>query len=1638
MSKLQDIRNLVQEHAVSVSSSPGDWMDYMDTASRLYRYSFSDQLLIHAQRPDATACASLELWNEKMLRWVNRGARGIALFDETWQNTKLRYVFDISDTHMVAGGRSPYLWQMQEHQREEILTHLAEVYALEEKDTATLQDALMAVAREMVSDNLEEYLDGLEYAVEGTYLEDLDEVTIRSDFRQLATDSVYYLLSRRCGLDPMELLEEEDFMHITDYNHLSVLTFLGNAASQLSESILIDIGKTVHKISLEEARKEVENSNERNYNNFTTLMRETKNQDAETKKEENIENEGGTDYGTDISSQGRLPVSESDRRRGRSNDREIRDAAEDISERTQEQPLSEPVPDREAEQPSGTDRESSTGENGQPDGETAGEESGTGQGSRSDGMDSTHERTDGNSGREHLDGIGIQLVEDTREDGLSKAEEEIASALSLPEYPTADEQRRQIEERAAALYAGEIPIPEEVVDEILRTGGNRKASQLRIIYNFMSEQTPEEYTEFVKREYRKGGKGFQIDGNEYSVWFDETGMQIAVGHTVTDHILDKAFLSWEDVSGRIHQLLDQGEYAPQSVLDAARSNAVKEHAQALAYMKGDMAEGVAEIVFDEEDLPHLRSIYPEITDYLEEKLEDSKWLSELNERLDALAEAYEENHSIMRFHHYNPINISKQFQKFADDVIPYQARDGFAWKEHPMFITQDEIDAYLAGGGAYSQGRLRTYSFYLLHEDERSRTGFIKEQYGIGGSSHALSGADDSHANYDGKGLFLARGTYGNPYTSILLSWNKVANRVAYLIKNDQFLREEDYARMPEYEREQMANKVLRFYDRLPEEIDRPFTDDFFWEKPGKEMMAVLENPEQTEELLQKMDAALAALPLDFEAYGTNYQQKTELLSELHQYAEGTYTIFPTPEAEPFFTEPSGHQMTMFDFLDTKAVAEPTVVDMSDVEEIEEEEVTAKEDIPESQEQEKAVLEPHNFRIQDNDLGAGGPKAKYKANMEAIHLLQTLEKEERLATPEEQEILSRYVGWGGIPQAFEESNSSWANEYLELKNTLSPEEYSAARASTLNAFYTSPTVIRSMYETLENMGLKQGNILEPSCGVGNFMGLIPESMSKANMYGVELDPVSGRIAKQLYQKNKIAVQGFEETSYPDSFFDCVIGNVPFGAYQVSDRRYDRHHFMIHDYFIAKSLDLIRPGGVMAVVTSSGTMDKQNPAVRQYIANRAELLGAIRLPNNAFQRNANTSVVSDILFFQKRDRASIEEPEWLNLKETPEGYSVNAYFAEHPEMVLGEFTTESTQYGKQEVTVKPKEGITLEEQLKEAVQNIHGTITELELSDTELEEDVVSIPADPEVKNFSFTVVDDEVYYRENSVMNRMELPAMTAERVKGMVKIRDITNELIQCQMEEGSDEQITKLQEKLNEEYDTFTAKYGLLSSNANKRAFSQDSSYCLLTSLEFLNDKGELKRKADIFTKRTIRRAETVTSVDTASEALAVSIGERAGVDLSYMAQLSGKTEEELTEELAGVIFKNPISEKWEPSDEYLSGNVREKLQIAKQFAGNHPEYMVNVQYLEQVQPKDLDASEIEARLGATWISENYITQFMADTFHTPRYYIGSKVKVQYAEVTGQWNVMGKNVDSYGNALVTSTYGTQRANAYRLLKMP
>ncbi len=1407
------------------------------------------------------------------------------------------------------------------------------------------------------------------------------------------------------------------------------------------------------------------------------------------------------------------------------------------------------------------------------------------------------------------------LEEDPEEQNLNEAEEETASALSLPQYPSMEAQKRKIEERIQALYAGEITIPVDVVDEVLRRGGGRKGSRLRIIYNFMIDQTPEEYTEFIRKEYRTGGIGLVIDNREYSVWYNELGMQIAEGHTVEDQILNKAFLSWEEVSGRIHQLLRQGEYAPQEILDAVRSNALTEHAQMLLFMEKDMQEGVSEIVFEGMDI--FQGGFEDQVLNLKEKLSNTEFLMDLNERLAGLAEAYAEDKEIMRFHYYRPDQVLTQFQKFAKEAVPYQAKKDFIVPEYPVFITEDEIDAFLAGGGAYESGRLSTYVFFIQDKTDQEKTEFIRNSYGTGGRSNALSGADDSDAWYDGKGLHLRRGDYAHPDAEILLKWRTVAKRVETLIENDRYLKAKDFSWMPEYEREQMAGRVLKFYSRLPEEIERPFIGNVFTGDARKELTSMFGNPEAAKGLLTDMDRVLASLSPDF----ADYENRIQVLAELHGYVEGTYTIFPERKKEVQIE--GSEQLSLFQFMD-EAVPEAAVhksdqkskgepekcatmqetsvseeekahsaentseeienqtikraketeketstkskkvegeiseeskeLSSNEYDQIEEDifqalvaadayiddfspeqvdviyeaaekhlnlvplmnpdfppeqmqliadvlarvvadEVAAfgkeispltshvmnPEEVNEVRKERHLPLEPVgrkqseqnreiqesqrnkaqkpevqetgeervysgdvvqdisekiNFRITDDDLGAGSPKQKFRANMDAILLLKKLEREDRSATPEEQEVLPRFVGWGGISAVFDERNEVWKEEYEELLQALSPEEYEEARASTLNAFYTSPTIIRAMYEALENMGLRQGNVLEPSCGVGNFMGLVPKSMTEGlRMYGVELDSISGKIAKQLYQKNMISIQGFETAEYPDSFFDCVIGNVPFGAYKVLDRRYDRQNLMIHDYFIAKSLDLVRPGGVVAVVTSSRTMDKKDENARRYIANRADLLGAIRLPENAFQRNAGTEVVTDILFLQKRDRASLEQPEWVELGVTKEGYPINTYFANHPEMVLGDVVMESTQYGKDMTTVKPIKGAVLTEQLKKAVSRIQGTITEMELEDSELVGTVVSIPADPSIKNFSFTNVDGKVYYRENSRMNLVELPAMTMERVLGMIELRNITQELLQSQLEGKSDAEIMLLQQKLNTEYDRFTARYGLISSTANRRAFSQDSSYCLLSSLELLDEEGNLKRKADIFTKRTIRRAVLVEHVDTASEALAVSIGERARVDIPFMMELSGKTEEEIIEGLSGVIFKNPLTDQWEAADEYLSGNVREKLRIAGKFAESHPEYQINVQYLKKVQPKDLDASEIEVRLGATWIAPSYVTQFMGEVFQTPRYLLGSRIKVQYAEVSGQWNVSGKYADS-GNTLVTSTYGTPQVTAYRLLE--
>lgn len=2073
MAKFNDIRELAQQNARWVSNSPKDWMNYLDVAARLYRYSFKDTLLIHAQRPDATACAELEVWNKKMNRWVNRGAKGIALLDDASPRAKLRYVFDIADTHLVRGGKTPLLWNLDSHEHEQtILDHLADTYGLSQTDS--MNAALMELAQQLTADNLDEAMDGLAYEVADTFLEELDEDNIRVRFRELMTNSIFYALSRRCGQEPMDALDDDDFIRIVDFNKLPVLSFLGNAVSEQCEAVLFDIGREMRKIYKKEITQQLEKSVDSLYNtntDFSTLKRKTK---------ENT-TKGGRENGVDVLPQGRLSVPESGREGRAADYREVRDAAQDVPEREPQELVSEYADERQTEPASGADRGSSGEPDGNPAGQPEREVSGTEQGEGPAGMGGTPEQPDGDGRRDRFEGIGVQLTETTTEQDLSEAEEEIASAFSFPDLPTVEQQIRAIEEPIRARYAEKIALDSEVVDEVLRTGSNRSKGQLRLIYNFMVEKTPEEYTEFVKNEYGTGGKGFEIGDAKYAVWFDDLGLRIAAGGTAKGGTIANASLSWEDVSNRIHELLRQGEYAPQAVLDAARQNALQEHAQTLAYMERDLADGVAEAVFQDTEI--FRGGFPELTDRLAGLLDDTDFLTDLNERLSALGEAYAEDKDLMRMHFYKPDKVAALFQQFAKPYQNYSARDGFHWNEYKRFITEDEINGYFMRGSNYSDSRLAIYSFFLNHEDKKERADFLKEHYGIGGSSHALCGADDSHEDHDGRGISLERGSYGNPDASVHLNWNQAAGRIDQLIRDSEYLKPADYSRMPAYERERMAMRVMGFYHHLPNDVERPYPQDLYHEEGRKALVEKLEAPEQAVELLEQMDNALLSVPLD----SGEYECKAESLSILHQYVEGTYTIFPEKKRAVEIAVPEQGQMSMFDFMEQEpqskeqstaaAVEEPrkelysrengsflyldndhlyriersnaydvylkdmensavagrviplpsysetlaknplndflkldadhtqkdsrcvykeclytllekverseiypllrdrdtteeeaenlirekiedlfasgevenatyseaidtwahfgewiqedifqrtyqdvitdrrdavalyqdskdapqwvrgmmvpyaaeekaveptlqpmpldaaneynalkerypdalvgyeqygnfefygedakrlsellgsklleketalgkvevsgfpreqwasqamklwkqgesvylsgqqedgthaqtkyfrreeylpvnTIIELDDrefrVDSVNFEQGTvslqdmtlAKEarypifrtepleyirhvyeqaDVPMEEAVEITVFtalhnagvayedfspeqmdviysvaesggeledllnpefppeqmqliadvqnrtdaisraaaeealepltqqpmtpaevnnarrkhnlpldseaetelpaqpkqEPMNFRITDDDLGAGGPKAKYKANVEAIRVLQTLDAEQRQATAEEQEILSRYVGWGGIPQAFDEKNADWAKEYAELKSLLPADEYSEARASTLNAFYTSPTVIKAMYEALSNMGLSKGNVLEPSCGVGNFMGLVPESMENIKMYGVELDNVSGRIAQQLYQKNKIAVQGFETMQFPDSFFDCVVGNVPFGNYKVPDKRYDRHNFLIHDYFIAKSLDLVRPGGVVAVVTSSGTMDKKDSSVREYLANRADLVGAIRLPNNAFQRNANTSVVADILFLQKRDRAAVERAEWVDLGTTPEGYPINQYFAQHPEMVLGEITTESTQYGKRETTVKPIEGADLAQQLKAAVENIHAEITEPEITDDELDQNAEPLPADPNVKNFSYTNVDGQVYYRENSYMNKVDLPAVTAERVLGMIALRETTQKLLDCQLHDGTDAEVELLQGKLKDQYKRFTAQYGLINSTANKRAFRQDSSYCLLASLEILDEDKNLKRLADIFTKRTIRKPEPVTSVDTPSEALALSIGEKAKVDVPFMAELCGKTEQEVTEELAGVIFRNPVTQAWVTADEYLSGNVREKLAMAETFAANHLEYQVNVEYLKRVQPKDLNASEIEVRLGANWIKAEYITDFMEQVFKTPSYYIGSSIKATYSEISGAWNISGKSLDR-SNPRVTNTYGTMRVNGYRLLE--
>ena len=1506
--KLYAMEQLTEEVAKDVAASPQEWMRFLNTASRLYKYTFPEQLLIYAQRPEATAVASMEIWNQKMYRWIKKGSKGIALIDNTsGPKTKLRYVFDVQDTYKVRNlGKDPQLWNLPMEGEQLVADYLQEQLSLEDTEGG-FAESLHQAAKESMQEWLPDALEELRLDVTGTFLEELDEQNQEVEFRELMTNSVWYVLLNRCGLDVQEYLDAEDFRHITDFNQLKVLGHLGSAVNEISRPVLMQIGRYVLN-DLENDLKTVAKEKEVAYNEFNTLIRESNTDNTEDREEKKEE----TDYERD-QLQPERRVSDSGYQPGRDerNHRQVRNDAERVSEKSQGSQVQHSDTAEPSGQSSDGDRQSGKTESRQPDERTSGERSGTGQDGRHNGLDQTHE-PDQSTGR----GAGNS-----------------GDYLQLSLFPTEEEQLGEIRKAAAALtQPAAFLISDDIVNDILRTGSGGNNTLFHITAKLIEGLDHEEMRKFLISEYGTGGKGFTIRGQKISIWYDSDGIRIRRGDSARRNF--DRMVTWEEAADRIRDMYEEGNYVSNSI----SNNAIEKEREGTSIQ-------LALHFRDTNRNPDERLSYQEWQETILDCLLEPEAIQEIYEQFEYLQKDMDENPG--EYHQWEIQNNPKFFSRFRDLQRDMSWRDQKQQVERPelSFITQDEIDAVLRKGGITAGGRNRIYEYFMEHHDTKEAADFLKNEYGTGGSSPGIIGAYQSDAFHDAKGLRLSKGKIGNPDVTVLLKWNKVAERVRQLVRSDDYLSPEE---MEKYEERQEAQRLADL-----EEAQQALNSENDLESPQEEPVHEVQEQEDTTESLEE-------------------------------------TVFNESEAE---TE-------------------------SPIQQLEE------------------MVPAGNFHITDDELGQGTPKEKFRANIMAIQLLKKCEDENRNATSEEQKILSRYVGWGGLADAFDETKAAWETEYLELKTVLTPEEYAAARASTLNAHYTQPIVIESMYQVLENLGFTKGNILEPSMGVGNFFGMLPENLNQSKLYGVELDSISGRIAKLLYPDANIQIKGFEKTDYPNDFFDVAIGNVPFGAYKVNDRQYDRYNFMIHDYFLAKTIDQLRPGGVAALITTKGTMDKASPEVRKYLAERADLLGAIRLPNTAFKANAGTEVSADILFFQKRESLTKEMPEWINLDSDVNGITVNQYFVQHPEMILGEMKEVSGPYGM-ETTCAPMEGADLELQLQEAVKQIKGSMVPAVDVETELDEMPESILADPNVRNYSYTVVDDQVYYRVNSLMNQVKMPAATAERVKGMVAIRDTVRELIAMQMEEFvTDEEIQKQQEKLNQVYDTYTVKYGVIGSNANKRAFSDDSSYCLLCSLEDLNEDGTLKRKADMFTKRTIKKAVAVTSVETATEALALSLNERAKVDLPYMAELTGKTEEKITEELVGVIFKNPLTDQWESGDEYLSGNVRDKLNTARTFAESHPEFTPNVRALEAVQPRNLEASEIEVRVGATWIEPSDYQDFMTELLHTPWYLAQKEIQVKFSEVNGEWRITGKNADSPRNAFAYATYGTERANAYKILE--
>ena len=1583
--KAEQYAQMADQVARQLTGSWQEWAGFLTTAARLYKYPFHEQLMIYAQRPDATACAEYDLWNNRMGRYVRRGSKGIALVDDSGDRPRLRYVFDISDTGTREHSRTPWLWTMNEEHTAPVIAMLERNYDVGGGDLAQqLADVAAGLAEEYWTDHRQDIL----YIVDGSFLEEYDEENIGMQFKSAAAVSITYALMSRCGLEPEQYFSHEDFMAIFDFNTPATVGALGTAVSQINQQVLRQIGVTIQ-----------------NYERAKSAER------SATHGEQ-----------PDLHEERRLPDPrpEAVRTAGEAPG-QVRQDAQGVPERTPAHPVQPAADEREAVPASSgdrRDREQPPGADDAPAGRVGGRDGGA-ESPRPDGLGGADEHLQ-SPGRGNSDGGTYQQL--TLNLFLSEAEQiqqiDEAESVKTPSAFSMSKPAAQAEPVRRALTQAEI-------DAVIQEWNGNIESKHAVVRHMRDHAREKDTAAWLRQEYGD----------------DLPALPVTVDGAAGD-------VPWPKVQRRIAQLIKEDRFyteAEQDRFDNIDPIAIREALAERGIVNGQVVDP--------------------------EKLNRDPFIQQVMRDVEAVA-AEEQAEAAAK----PPLpDLSGQPITREGDTLTI----GSGEPTHEIDITVSD-EEYAAIRGAIPERTAYDPSAPVYNVGD---TVYLDDR------AHQITELREDTVQLLPTGMSypIYRAERRERFEQLLRADNRNDFYTEFLPVNpdtaDQDLRDvlvhgligaPDKAELSELLRTGKSNREValwlsRAYPDIIEtmELETGDTADYRTIPEGIELEVLDADEKRLAMLFFRWDEVAPLLRGLYARQLDGFVQEQEAPADVEEPAETAKPIEEAAEAPAFHSEtvavyPGDKNGLPYDVVVERLhIDEPEHTPPEPTPDAEPEEkpdhpvaipVNGEwQTFPNQRAAEQAAYQEYrdnlrrnaeNFRITDDHLGEGGPKAKYQANVAAIKLLKYLEETTGQATPAQQEVLSRYVGWGGVADAFDPSKTAWAKEYAELKELLTPEEYEAARASTLNAHYTSPTVIRAIYDAVEQMGFRTGNILEPSCGVGNFFGMLPESMAGSRLYGVELDSISGRIAKQLYPKADITVAGFETTDRRD-FYDLAIGNVPFGQYQVNDKAYNKLGFNIHNYFFAKALDQVRPGGVVAFVTSRYTMDAKDSTVRRYLAQRAELLGAIRLPNNAFRANAGTDVVSDILFLQKRDRPLDIAPDWTQTGRTEEGFTVNQYFLDHPEMVLGRPTAESIQYGKQDYTVVPIEGLDLADQLHDAVKYIRGTYQEAALPELGEGEDIdESLPADPNVKNYSYTVVDGAVYFRENSRMVRPDLNATAEARVKGLVGLRDCVQQLIDLEMDAAApDADIRAQMAELNRRYDDFSAKYGLINDRANRLAFADDSSYYLLCALEVLDEDGQLKHKADMFTKRTIKPHEAVTAVDTASEALAVSISEKACVDMAYMEQLTGKTGEELADELRGVIFRVPGQTEpdgtphYVTADEYLSGNVRRKLRQAQRAAEQDPDFAVNVEALTAAQPKDLDASEIEVRLGATWIDKEYIQQFMYETFDTP-FYLQRSIEVHYTPFTAEWQISGKNVVGQNNVAAYSTYGTGRANAYKILE--